>query len=156
MWGRGKAGARCVRGAAPAAPRTPPSSNRKPHIREGQMRGRGQEIFRPGQLRSLRPLLKRAALLALAALLLLPMGTTAQAATGHPFLESLTEAPPASKLLAPGAVAVDHASGAVFVGDPVAGYVDVFSASGAYESRFGAGTLDAGAIAIDESSGEGW
>jgi phosphodiesterase/alkaline phosphatase D-like protein len=99
-------------------------------------------------------LLKLAALLALAALLLLPMGTTAQAATGHPFLESLTEAPPASKLLAPGAVAVDHASGAVFVGDPVAGYVDVFSASGAYESRFGAGTLDAGAIAIDESSGE--
>ena len=54
-----------------------------------------------------------------------------------------------------GAVAVDRASGEVFVADSGAGFVDVFSSStGAYETQFGGGALDAQAVAVDEASGD--
>ena len=77
----------------------------------------------------------------------------AAAATGHKFLSSLSEAPVGAALSEPGAVAVDHASGDVFVGDPGAGVVDVFSPKGAYLTQFGEG-LEPVALAVDEVSGD--
>jgi hypothetical protein len=90
----------------------------------------------------------------LALLALVFCASAAQAATGHAFLSSLSEAPPGTGLLGPGPLAVERSSGRVFVGDPGSGYVDVYSASGEYETRFGAGTLDAAGVAVDEANGE--
>jgi hypothetical protein len=78
----------------------------------------------------------------------------ALAATGHAFVSSVSEAPVGMRLVAPGAVAVDRATGEVFVGDPGAGYVDVFSSSGAYEARVGDGFVEASGVAVDEASGD--
>ncbi len=77
---------------------------------------------------------------------------TAMAATGHDFLASLNEAPPDTALSEPRAVAVERASGKVFVADPGVGVVDVFSASGSYETQFGEEELEDehAAVAIDE------
>lgn len=75
------------------------------------------------------------------------------AATGHEFLARLSEAPPGRALREPGAVAVDHVTGEVFVADPGTGVVDVFTAAGTYVTRFGAG-LEATALAVDEASGD--
>jgi hypothetical protein len=105
---------------------------------------------RPLALR-LRPLalgifLTAAALLALAA-------PPAQAATTHNFLSSLTEAPPATKLQEPTALAIDHATGHVFVSDLSAGVIDVYGPSGTYLTQIGAGSLFATGVAVDEASG---
>jgi hypothetical protein len=77
----------------------------------------------------------------------------ALAATGHPFLRSLSEAPLGTALKEPGAVAVDHATGEVFVGESASGVVDVFSAAGSYVAQFGEG-LEPEAVAVDEASGD--
>jgi hypothetical protein len=76
----------------------------------------------------------------------------AAAAVGHRFLWSVAEASLGSGVGA-GSVAVDRGSGLVFVGDVVEGYVDVYSGSGEYVTRFGGGTLDAAAVAVDEGGG---
>jgi hypothetical protein len=75
------------------------------------------------------------------------------AATGHVFSTDVTQAG-GSALLAPVAVAVDHATGRVFVADVGAGVVDVYDGSGAYVGQFGGGVLDAVGVAVDEMSGE--
>jgi hypothetical protein len=80
-------------------------------------------------------------------------GGRAVAATGHGFLASVSEGPPGTRLVRPGAVAVDGATGEAFVGDAQAGYVDVYSSAGAYETRFGEGLLDVTGLAVDEASG---
>ena len=49
---------------------------------------------------------------------------------------------------------VEGSTGEVFVGDVYTGYVDVFSSSGTYETRFGEGVLDPAGIAVDEASGD--
>jgi hypothetical protein len=67
-------------------------------------------------------------------------GSPALAATGHKFLSQLKEAPPGSPFGALGAVAVDGASGNVFV---AAGEeVDVFNSAGVFQTQFGAGILE--------------
>jgi hypothetical protein len=76
------------------------------------------------------------------------------AAAGHGFVSSVSEAPVGTGLVAPGAVAVDEVSGRVFVGDGVAGYVDVFGSSGEYVTRFGDGVLAVVGVAVDEASGD--
>jgi phosphodiesterase/alkaline phosphatase D-like protein len=78
----------------------------------------------------------------------------AHAATGHGFLLSLTEAPLGARLLEPVAVASDGASGRVFVGDRLSGYVDVYRPSGEYVARFGEAGMEIAGVAVDESSGE--
>jgi hypothetical protein len=90
--------------------------------------------------------------LVLAMLLMRPGG--ADAAVGHRFLSRLSEGSVAMSFLKPGSVAVDRESGLVFVGDPLAGYVDVYSVSGGYVTRFGGGTVDSVAVAVDEASGD--
>jgi DNA-binding beta-propeller fold protein YncE len=76
----------------------------------------------------------------------------AWAAVGHPYVSSVTEAPVGRALREPGAVAVDHATGDVFVADPGSGVVDVFDADGGYLTRFGV-DLEAASIAVDEAGG---
>ncbi len=78
----------------------------------------------------------------------------ALAANGHQFVESLSEAPVGTRLVAPGAVAVDRATGEVFVGDVRSGYVDVYSSSGVYETRFGEGFIEPVGVAVDEADGD--
>ena len=77
----------------------------------------------------------------------------AWAATGHEFLSSLSEAPGGTSLKEPGALAVDQATGGMFVADPGRGVVDVYNASGVFVTQFGAGTLQARGVAVDEASG---
>jgi hypothetical protein len=77
----------------------------------------------------------------------------AQAATGHRFLSSLVEAPLGTNLLEPAAVAVDGASGRVFVGDRLAGCVDVYGSSGEYETQFGEEGVEVAGVAVNEASG---
>ena len=76
------------------------------------------------------------------------------AATGHVFLTRLSEAPGGTVLREPGVVAVDQTSGDVFVADPGAGMVDVFSSSGVFLTQFGAGQVSAVGVAVDEASGD--
>jgi hypothetical protein len=78
----------------------------------------------------------------------------AQGATGHQWISSLTGVPLSTGPLEPASLAVQRSSGHVFVADRFAGYVDVYGASGEYETQFGAGELEAASIAIDESSGD--
>ena len=94
-----------------------------------------------------------AACCALAALASLALAAGAQAATGHQFVSAIGEAPVGRPLEQPGAVAVDHATGDVFVANPGRGVVDVLSASGGYLTSFGQ-ALEASAIAVDEASGD--
>ncbi|MFI5091276.1 MAG: hypothetical protein ACHP7P_14600, partial [Terriglobales bacterium] len=75
------------------------------------------------------------------------------AATGHQFLSSLKEAPAGTPVKEPGAVAVDHASGDVFVADPGQGVVDAFSSAGTLLTQIGDGSLFAAGVAVDEASG---
>jgi hypothetical protein len=75
-------------------------------------------------------------------------------ATGHVFVSSVSEAPPGTGLVGPGPMAVDGASGQVFVCDPLAGYVDVFDGEGVFVTRFGGGLLEGVGVAVDESSGD--
>jgi hypothetical protein len=81
-------------------------------------------------------------------------GGEALAATGHRFLSSLSEGPAGVDLVAPGAVAVDHATGQVFMGDRGSGYVDVYSSAGGYVTRVGEGLVEASGVAVDEASGD--
>jgi hypothetical protein len=90
----------------------------------------------------------------LACLCLLLSAPAVQAATGHVFVSSVSEAPSGTLLNEPGAVAVDRAAGRVFLADPGHGVVDVFTSAGAYVTQFGGGILGAGAIAVSESSHE--
>jgi hypothetical protein len=77
----------------------------------------------------------------------------ASASKGHEFLSSLSQAPPGTKLLGPESVAIDHATGQVFVGDG-AGYVDVYRGSGEYVTRFGEGVTEPAGVAVDETNGD--
>ncbi len=79
--------------------------------------------------------------------------TQAQAATGHPYLSSLTEAPSGTPLEEPTAVAVDDTDGHVFLADASAGVIDVFSSSGAFLGKIGEGSLFASGVAVDEATG---
>jgi hypothetical protein len=90
----------------------------------------------------------------LLAWLLLGVTGQAHAAVGHRFVSSFSGALSGAGLVGPGSVAVDCATGRVFVGDSLSGYVDVFGGSGGYETRFGEGWLDAAGVAVDESSGD--
>src|ERR1041385_5126354 len=76
------------------------------------------------------------------------------AAVGHGFAWTADEAPVGTPLSRPGAVAVDGASGQVFVGDPGSGYVDVFDGSGGFLTRFGDAMLGVAGVAVDEASGD--
>ena len=80
-------------------------------------------------------------------------GGSAYAATGHRFLSSIGEAPAGTPLSEPQALAVDHASGELFVADPPKGVVDVFNSSGAYATQFGEG-IEVVGIAVDEANGD--
>ncbi len=80
-------------------------------------------------------------------------GGVASAATGHGFLSSLSEAPAGTALVEPAAVAVDRATGEVFVADLGREVVDVYSSSGVFVTQFGGGTLGAVGVAVDEASG---
>jgi hypothetical protein len=94
------------------------------------------------------------ACLVLAAVIeLLAGGSSAFAATGHQFSTSISEAPPGTALSQPGAVAIERLSGKLFVADPGKGVVDVFSSTGAFQTRFGQGAEPAG-VAVDEVSGD--
>ncbi len=84
---------------------------------------------------------------------LLLSASPALGAIGHRFLARVNEAPPGTPMTEPGAVAVDHASGRVFVAEPESGVVDVFNAAGVYQTQFGAGLETAG-LAVDEASGD--
>ncbi len=77
----------------------------------------------------------------------------AGAAVTHHFLSSLSEAPVGTVLEEPVAVAVDHATGAVFVGDAGTGMVDVYSSAGVFETQFGE-ELEPAGIAVDEATGD--
>ena len=79
--------------------------------------------------------------------------TPAQAATGHPYLQSLTEAPTGTKLQEPTALALDHKTGQLFSADAAAGVVNVFDSTGTYLTQIGEGSLFAVGIAVDEASG---
>lgn len=97
----------------------------------------------------------RASVAALAALLggavLLP--SAAGAAVGHTFVQAFGETRAQSALLEPGAEAVDHETGDVFVADNGRGVVDVFSSTGTYLTSFG-GDVEAGGLAVDEATGD--
>jgi sugar lactone lactonase YvrE len=80
------------------------------------------------------------------------MATPAQAATTHPFLSRVTEAPLGSALREPGPATVDRATGQVFMTDPGAGDVDVFSSTGTFVTQFGE-ALEPTGVAVDESTG---
>jgi phosphodiesterase/alkaline phosphatase D-like protein len=90
--------------------------------------------------------------LALAALLFCAGG--AQAVTGHGFVWGVGEAPPGTGLAGPVSVAVDGVSGRVFVGDGLAGYVDVFDGSGVFVGRFGGGLARPVGVGVDDGSGD--
>jgi phosphodiesterase/alkaline phosphatase D-like protein len=94
-----------------------------------------------------------ACLLSVAGMLALN-SSRAGAATGHQFLGSISEGPAGSPLLGPTPIAVERSSGRLFVGDPLSGYINVYSASGEYETRMGEGAIEAAGIAVDESSGD--
>ena len=79
--------------------------------------------------------------------------SSAAAAVGHPFLSSFG-GPVGESFVEPDAVAVDQADGRVFVGDPEAGVVEVFSSSGVPLTQIGDGSLDALGVAVDEGSGD--
>ena len=91
--------------------------------------------------------------LALTLLALALTGAPASAATGHPYLSSLTEAPSGTPLEEPTAIAVDHTDGHVFLADASAGVIDIFSSSGAFLGKIGEGSLFASGVAVDEASG---
>ena len=82
------------------------------------------------------------------------MCAPAGAATSHVLLSSVREAPAGTALGEPGAVAVDHDSGEVFLAEPARGVVDVLDSSGAYVGQFGEGVLEAQSIAVDEATGD--
>ncbi len=69
-------------------------------------------------------------------------------------VSSVREAPAGTALGEPGAVAVDHDSGEVFLAEPARGVVDVLDSSGAYVGQFGEGVLEAQSIAVDEATGD--
>ncbi len=79
--------------------------------------------------------------------------TNAQAAISHHFLSSLSEAPPGTLLEEPASVAVDHATGQIFVGNEGGGVVDVYSSSGVFQTQFGE-EIEAGGVAVDEATGD--
>jgi hypothetical protein len=78
---------------------------------------------------------------------------SAQAATTHNFLSHVTEAPLGTPLSEPGAVTVERSSGRVFLADPGAGVIDVFSSTGAFQTALGEGLAPTG-VAVDEASGD--
>jgi hypothetical protein len=74
------------------------------------------------------------------------------AATGHEFISRISTAG-SMPLEEPAAVAVDRASGDIFVGDNSVGVVDVYDSSGSFLTQLGEGSLSASGIAVDEASG---
>jgi len=81
-------------------------------------------------------------------------GGSASASTGHEFLASVSEAPLGTSLVEPVTVAVDNASDRVFVGDSLAGSVDVYDSAGEYVGQLGDGALSPVGVAVDEASGD--
>ena len=77
----------------------------------------------------------------------------ADGAVGHEFLKTLTEAGSGTPLSEPAAMAIDHATGEIFVGDAGAGNIDVYGAGGAFETQFGS-ELEVGGLAVDEATGD--
>ena len=77
----------------------------------------------------------------------------ASGATGHAFVASLGEAPAGRALGEPTALAVDHATGDLFVADRGRGVVDVFGATGSFLMHFG-GFVEANGLAVDEATGD--
>ena len=91
--------------------------------------------------------------LLLALALMLARGAEAQASIGHRFLSSISQGAEGMLLEEPTSVAVDHATGQVFVGDERAETVDVYSAAGSFETTLGE-EVEAAGIAIDEENGD--
>jgi DNA-binding beta-propeller fold protein YncE len=101
----------------------------------------------------LRPLLCGLLVILAAAVGFPTMGTEdSWAATGHGFVSSWTQAGHVA-LSEPAAVAVDRATGVVFVADTGAGVVYVYNLSGGLVARLGGGSLLASGVAVDEASG---
>jgi DNA-binding beta-propeller fold protein YncE len=73
-----------------------------------------------------------------------------QAATGHRFLQSVSEASQGTLLVEPGPAAVEQASGRVLLADPGRGVIDVFSSAGSFEDQFGGGGLAPVGVAVDQ------
>ena len=86
-------------------------------------------------------------------MLLLALAGVAAAATGRAFVVSLTEASAPRALGEPNVLAVDHATGDLFVAARARGVVDVFSPSGSFVAHFG-GWVEANGIAVDEATGD--
>ena len=76
----------------------------------------------------------------------------ALAATGHSFVAAITEASDGGRLEEPGATTIERSTGNIFVADPQAGTIDVFSSSGAFITSFGQ-DLEATGVSVDEASG---
>jgi len=114
--------------------------------------GACRRLTRARARRRLAGVLVGASVLAATAVLQTLASAPALGATGHGFLSSIGEAPLGEALREPGAIAVDHVTGDVFVADPGAGVVDVFSSSGAFLTQFGGGELQATSIAVAEAS----
>jgi len=89
----------------------------------------------------------------LALSLFLPVASPSQAATTHDLAKSVAEAPPGTHLAEPGASVFDRASGELFMADPGAGAVDVFSSTGSFLTQLGEGGLEPTGVAVDESTG---
>ena len=79
------------------------------------------------------------------------LSVPAQAATTHNFAAKVTEAPPGTPLKEPGAATAERSSGRVFMADPGAGVIDVFSATGTFITQFGEG-LEPTGVAVDEAT----
>jgi hypothetical protein len=77
----------------------------------------------------------------------------AVAAVGHAPLFELEEGFGGEPFVRPSVLAVDRASGDVFVADGGSGYVNVFDGSGTFLTRLGGGGLLAAGVAVDEASG---
>ncbi len=90
----------------------------------------------------------------LCAAILATSPTPASAAIGHKFLASITEAPPGTPISEPRGVAVDRATGDIFVADVGTNKVDVFDASRKYLTQFATAHNQVPAtVAVDEASG---
>jgi hypothetical protein len=89
----------------------------------------------------------------LACAIALVLAAPARAAFTHSFVSKVAEAPPGTPLKEPAAATVERSSGRVFVVDPGAGAIDVFSSTGSFVTQFGE-ALEPSGVAVDESSGD--
>ena len=85
--------------------------------------------------------------------LLLVTAGAAAGASGRAFLVSLRQAPAGRSLTEPTALAIDHATGDLFVADRARGLIDVLGSAGNFLTSFGR-FVEANGIAVDEASGD--